>query len=78
MESQVISSQRSEKGDNPESGSSYPDTSLRPVVRIAVEKDLVEWKLGRREKLVLVALVIVSFVAALDATILVPVLPVRY
>lgn len=39
------------------------------------EEDELEWKLGRQELLVMISLMLVSLIAALDATILVPVLP---
>ena len=35
-----------------------------------------EWKLGRQEALIMMALMMVSLTAALDATVLVPALPV--
>lgn len=78
MESQTISLQRPATGDTDEPKLSYTNGSLQPKVEIAAENCTLEWKLGRKEKLVMIALVIVSFVAALDATILVPLLPVRY
>lgn len=77
MESQMTSSQRSANGDTDEPGLSNINGSSQPNVEIAVEKGISEWKLGRKEKLVMIALVIVSFIAALDASILVPLLPVR-
>lgn len=43
---------------------------------MAAEQHGLEWKPEKKEKLVIIALVIVSFVAALDATILGPLLPV--
>lgn len=40
------------------------------------EGPLEEWKAGRQEWLIIITLVVISTVASLDATILVPVLPV--
>lgn len=42
-----------------------------------VQEPVGEWKVGRQEALIMMALMIVSLTAALDATVLVPVLPVR-
>ena len=41
----------------------------------APEEDELEWRLGRQELSVMISLMLVSLVAALDATVLVPVLP---
>ena len=41
-----------------------------------VQEPVPEWKLRRQEILIMIALMIVSLTAALDATVLVPVLPV--
>ena len=52
-----------------------PDSAEKtssPVIQEAVS----EWKVGRQEALIMMALMVVSLTAALDATVLVPVLPV--
>lgn len=41
----------------------------------AFEENDSDWKLGRQELLVMISLMLVSFIAALDMTVLVPVLP---
>ena len=41
-----------------------------------VQEPVLEWKVGRQETLIMIALMVVSLTAALDATVLVPVLPV--
>ena len=43
-----------------------------------VENPPAQWKAGKREWLIIATLVIISLMAALDATILVPVLPVSH
>ena len=40
------------------------------------QESVLEWDVGRKEALTMVALMIVSLTAALDTTVLVPVLPV--
>lgn len=40
------------------------------------EESVPEWKIGRQEALIMISLIVVSLIAALDATVLVPVLPV--
>ena len=40
------------------------------------QEPVLEWDVGRKEALIMVALMIVSLTAALDTTVLVPVLPV--
>lgn len=78
MESQLTSSQRSANGDTDELGLANTNSTPQPKVEeISAEKRISEWKLGRKEKLVMIALVLVSFIAALDASILVSLLPVR-
>lgn len=42
----------------------------------SAEGPLEEWKAGRQEWLIIITLVVISTMASLDATILVPVLPV--
>lgn len=77
MEAQKISSQRPATGGSDEGTLSYSNGSLQPKVEIAADDRTLEWKLERKEKLVMIALAVVSFVAALDSTVLVPLLPVR-
>lgn len=57
------------------------DTRKTPVAEkdIAIssaEESSEEWKAGRQEWLIIITLVVISTMASLDATILVPVLPV--
>ena len=40
------------------------------------QEPVLEWDVGRKEALIMVALMIISLTAALDTTVLVPVLPV--
>ena len=40
--------------------------------------DLEDWKAGRSEWMIIIVMAVVSLMVALDATILVPVLPVSY
>ena len=51
------------------------DVAERSETQI-VQDQASEWKVGRQEALIMMALVIISLTAALDATVLVPVLPV--
>ena len=51
------------------------DIAERPSTPV-VQEPVPEWKLGRQEILIMMALMVVSLTAALDATVLVPVLPV--
>ena len=54
-----------------------PSSTLAENTSTAVTREpVLEWKLGRKEALIVLSLMIVSLVAALDATVLVPVLPV--
>lgn len=76
MEPQIVSLPP-EKNDAQGPPPADPNPSSQPAVEAAGEEQTSEWNLGRQEMLVLVALVIVSFVGALDATLLAPVLPVN-
>lgn len=51
------------------------DVAERPSTPV-VQEPVPEWKLGRQETLIMVALMVVSLTAALDTTVLVPDLPV--
>ena len=51
------------------------DVAERPNSPV-VQEPVPQWKLGRQETLIMMALMVVSLTAALDATVLVPVLPV--
>lgn len=44
----------------------------------AVQEQPVEWKAQKQEYLVMITLAVVSLMVALDATILVPILPVKF
>ncbi|KAI4212375.1 MAG: hypothetical protein LQ351_004945 [Letrouitia transgressa] len=55
-----------------------PDTDLEMHGEASTQEIDLHWKAGRQEWLILAVLVIISLMAALDATVLVPVLPVSF
>ena len=67
-----LSNESNEWASKPPPAESTSETSDQTLVG---DQDL-EWKAGRREWLVMITLMIVSLMTALDASILVPVLPV--
>ena len=54
-----------------------PRTSHSSGISLPTEDPFEEWKAGRQEWLIIITLVLISLMASIDATILVPVLPVR-
>lgn len=53
------------------------DTELGKLDSVG-KKTGAEWKAGKQEWLIMILLLVVSFLVSIDATILVPVLPVSY
>lgn len=51
-------------------------TSEKSLATSSVENPAEEWKAGRQEWLIMITLVVISLMAAIDATILVTALPV--